>query len=858
MATQKDQAQCAYCDHRCRRDKLLIHTRSKHPRRKVKEKGWQDISSLFKRQKTKGTQEDIGDSTTSFQPSSSGRSRDSGGNDRPNQAFLEHMSGGEDSPPQDEVMSDVDPDETTTHISQRNTVPTHILDKTQEFPTDPAMLTKQAITPGLIEAALAHGPCQPGLNDTFEFNRNNKGRAFRREWYLPKLKNGMKSYREWLTYSPTTDRAYCFPCWGFANRCGKDYESTFGEYGFYNWKKATDKFKTHEHTPAHCDAVHLMMQAKQRLKLGKTVNEEQLRAHERQVKQIRQVLCRLLDATLYLAKQNLPLRGHRETLPSTRQTQYTCGGKMNASYLSPQIQNEFISTLASNVRSSIISEVKSAHYYGVILDSTIDISHVDQFSVCLRYVDEQFTIQERFILFTEIKKSDAKTLFETLEKTLTDLGLDIQMIRSQSYDGAANMRGYVSGLQARVKEVNKSAAYVHCCAHNLNLVLADACGNCAEAVTFFGTIQKVYTFFTSSQPRLNRLEQAQENLGMEKTKLQRLCETRWYCRHDSVKAIKVLYPALQQAIEDIAENDTFPETKAEARGLLEFMSTFEFVFMIGMWSKVLYEMSTLSEYMQQVSMDLVTASSLIGAAMKNLEQQRSNEVFNGILEEARAIATREGVTTEFKTTRMRRRKRMVGEIAFDEPISDPTAKFKVNVYFAIYDTLVGELRSRFSDFQVMVVPFKCLMPGHMHDPKTFENLSAMYADDVDKDIAKAEYMQFCHFYDMTPELTGNPGDPAKTVQEMLHMIHQWDICNAFPNLTILYRILGTIAVSSATSERSFSPLKLTKTYLRSTMTETRLSSLAILSIERDFTEHVDFDAVIDTFSRMSVRRMKLH
>ncbi|KAJ8018350.1 Zinc finger MYM-type protein 1 [Holothuria leucospilota] len=732
MATQKDQAQCAYCDHRCRRDKLLIHTRSKHPRRKVKEKGWQDISSLFKRQKTKGTQEDIGDSTTSFQPSS-------GGNDRPNQAFLEHMSGGEDSPPQDEVMSDVDPDETTTHISQRNTVLGRTLDKTQEFPTDPAMLTKQAITPGLIEAALAHGPCQPGLNDTFDFNRNNKGRAFRREWYLPKVKNGMKSYREWLTYSPTTDRAYCFPCWGFANRCGKDYESTFGEYGFYNWKKATDKFKTHEHTPAHCDAVHLMMQAKQRQKLGKTVNEEQLRAHERQ-----------------------------------------------------------------------------------------------------------------------IKKSDAKTLFETLEKTLTDFGLDIQMIRSQSYDGAANMRGHVSGLQARVKEVNKSAAYVPCCAHNLNLVLADACGNCAEAVTFFGTIQKVYTFFTSSQPRLNRLEQAQENLGMEKTKLQRLCETRWYCRHDSVKAIKVLYPALLQAIEDIAENDTFAETKAETRGLLEFMSTFEFVFMIGMWSKVLYEMSTLSEYMQQVSMDLVTASSLIGAAMKNLEQQRSNEVFNGILEEARAIATREGVTTEFKTTRMRRRKRMVGEIASDEPISDPTAKFKVNVYFAIYDTLVGELRSRFSDFQVMVVPFKCLMPGHMHDPKTFENLSAMYADDVDKDIAKAEYMQFCHFDDMTPELTGNPGDPAKTVQEMLHMIHQWDICNAFPNLTILYRILGRIAVSSATSERSFSRLKLTKTYLRSTMTETRLSSLAILSIERDFTEHVDFDAVIDTFSRMSVRRMKLH
>lgn len=203
---------------------------------------------------------------------------------------------------------------------------------------------------------------------------------------------------------------------------------------------------------------------------------------------------------------------------------------------------------------------------------------------------------------------------------------------------------------------------------------------------------------------------------------------------------------------------------------------------------------------------------------------------------------------------MRRRKRMAGEMARDEPISDSVVKFKVNVYFTLYDTLVGELRSRFSDFQTMVVPFKCLMPGHLHDSEGFDNLASMYEDDVDKDIANAEYSQFCHFYDITPEFVD---DPPKIVQKMLHMINRWDICNAFPNLTILYRILGTIAISSATSERSFSRLKLTKTYLRSTMTEERLSSLAILSIERDFSEQVDFDAVIDTFSQMSVRRMEL-
>ena len=83
---------------------------------------------------------------------------------------------------------------------------------------------------------------------------------------------------------------------------------------------------------------------------------------------------------------------------------------------------------------------------------------------------------------------------------------------------------------------------------------------------------------------------------MEKTKLQRLCETRWYCRHDCIKAIKILYPALLLALEDITEKETCPETKAEAGGLLEFISTFEFVIMTCIWSKVLCELNTLSMY----------------------------------------------------------------------------------------------------------------------------------------------------------------------------------------------------------------------------------------------------------------------
>lgn len=122
-----------------------------------------------------------------------------------------------------------------------------------------------------------------------------------------------------------------------------------------------------------------------------------------------------LELIKLLSKYDGILAHHLATAPS------------NASYLSPKIQNDFIDSLAETVKSEIIAQVKAAHYYGIILDSTIDISHVDQLSFCVRYVDEDFKIHERFISFTDIKHSDSKFLFDSLKSILTNLGLDIKL-----------------------------------------------------------------------------------------------------------------------------------------------------------------------------------------------------------------------------------------------------------------------------------------------------------------------------------------------------------------------------------------------------------------------------------------------
>ena len=71
---------------------------------------------------------------------------------------------------------------------------------------------------------------------------------------------------------------------------------------------------------------------------------------------------------------------------------------------------------------------------------------------------------------------------------------------------------------------------------------------------------------------------------------------------------------------------------------------------------------------------------------------------------------------------------------------------------------------------------------------------------------------------------------------------------------IAYRILLTIPVSVATAKRSFSKLKLIKNYLRSTMSQERLNELAMLPIETDMVEKLDYRSLMDDFAGKNARR----
>lgn len=92
---------------------------------------------------------------------------------------------------------------------------------------------------------------------------------------------------------------------------------------------------------------------------------------------------------------------------------------------------------------------------------------------------------------------------------------------------------------------------------------------------------------------------------------------------------------------------------------------------------------------------------------------------------------------------------------------------------------------------------------------------------------------------------------VNTTFEIVEFVKDMD---CFPNVLIAYRILLTVPVIVASVERSFSKLKLLKSYLRSTMSQERLNGLAILSIEKEMLENLEFESIIEDFASQNARR----
>ena len=96
-------------------------------------------------------------------------------------------------------------------------------------------------------------------------------------------------------------------------------------------------------------------------------------------------------------------------------------------------------------------------------------------------------------------------------------------------------------------------------------------------------------------------------------------------------------------------------------------------------------------------------------------------------------------------------------------------------------------------------------------------------------------------------------DVTKSI-DILNTIKSYWEEGGFQTVWVAYRILLTIPVTVASAEKSFSKLKLVKTYFQTTMSQERLSGLAMISIENEYLDKLNYDNLIEEFASKNVRR----
>ena len=214
----------------------------------------------------------------------------------------------------------------------------------------------------------------------------------------------------------------------------------------------------------------------------------------------RQKLASIVETILLCGRQNIPLRGHRDSLndfehdPSAQHgnfwallhfrvaagdtvlKEHLLSGsvvKRNATYTFYRIQNEILDILGNIITQKILTNIKMASYYTIIADEVTDCSNKEQLAIVLRYVNAgDNVIHENFLAFIECDSGiTGSALSQKIISFLVSLGLDLSKLRGHAYDGAGNMSGSLKGTAALISKDHPLALHLHCASYSLNLAV---------------------------------------------------------------------------------------------------------------------------------------------------------------------------------------------------------------------------------------------------------------------------------------------------------------------------------------------------------------------------------------------------
>nr|XP_029149630.1 zinc finger MYM-type protein 1-like [Arachis hypogaea] len=464
-------------------------------------------------------------------------------------------------------------------------------------------------------AYLQKVPCQPREHDFSQTYFGTSLRRFNADWF--------DEFGNWLEYSISKDAVFCLCC--YLMKPDGASGDAFVKEDFSNWKKK-ERLQTH---------------------VGN---------HDNQAKRdYRTHLTATIECIRFLLQQGLAFRGDDESHNSNNQGNFLelldflaqhnteidrvfKNARGNLKLVAPKIQKDIVRAAASETTKVIIDDLGD-DLFAVLVDEARDISVKEQMAVCLRYVNKEGIVMERFLGLVHVSSTNALSLKVALESLLTKHNLSLARIRGQGYDGATNMQEEFNGLKSLILKENACAFYVHCFAHQLQLALVVVAKKQVEIALLFNLLASLCNIVGASYKRKDMLRESQmqktivalqngdvsSGRGLnQETILKRAGDTRWGSHYGTILSLISIFSSVVEVLEVIEEDGNNPEQRAEACQLLNHIQSFEFVFNLHLMKSILGVTNELSQALQRSDQDIINAMTLVKVSKQRLQSIRDD------------------------------------------------------------------------------------------------------------------------------------------------------------------------------------------------------------------------------------------
>ena len=452
----------------------------------------------------------------------------------------------------------------------------------------------------------------------------NKEREIKRMFNL-----GIYNKNEWICGCENTNKLFCFPCLLF-----KSEETAWIKTGVDDLGHLSQKIKKHERSKSHMTAqleFNLLGKHNIRQQLD-SVFRQSVERENNQIRKNRYVLSKIIDCVKFCGAFELALRGHDETMESSNPGIFR--GLINFSAeidialkehfskatvfkgTSKEIQNDLLTCMLDVYHERIREEIKYADFVSIIADESTDISTVSQLVLVLRYILPCGKPVERFWGFISPPEHDAKSLAGCLKETLSSVVECPDKVISQSYDGANVMSGRHAGVQAILKQHFQYAHYIHCYAHVLNLILAQATSQNTDVRIFFADLNEIPNFFSNSSQRTAVLN------NIVGRKIPRASNTRWNFKSKTVQVVYENRDSLVECMEEIENSSRQGLTITQARGLRLKLEHPTFQFWLTLFYQIMPHVDILYNQLQRRCTDPITVKNSIANFEKAVQKVR--------------------------------------------------------------------------------------------------------------------------------------------------------------------------------------------------------------------------------------------